>query len=349
MISSSQEATTGSYVKMKAIALISGGLDSILAARLIKEEGLEVLPLNFRIPFYQRSKKGASAGPDKTSWVAENLGADLKIIDIADDFLQLLLNPRHGFGSNINPCIDCKILMLRKTKELMKELDAAFVVTGEVLGQRPMSQHKQALEIIDRESALEGLILRPLCAKLLPETIPEREGWVAQDKLLCFSGRTRRPQMELARKFNIKEYPNPAGGCLLTDPEFTKRLKDLMAHKELNLENVKLLKIGRHFRISEQAKLIVGRNEKENDQLFSLAKENDNIFSPPDEMAGPISLGRGIFNEELVKLSCSITSRYCDLNGRSYTDIIYRRLPQGEERMRKVLPLEEDKIIRLRI
>lgn len=324
---------------MKAIALISGGLDSALAARLIGEQGIDIVPLYFKIPFCQKADKITAAN---------NLRRELKVIDISVDFLNTLKNPEHGYGSNINPCIDCKILMLRKAKELMGDFGASFVITGEVLGQRPMSQHRRALEIIEKKSGLEGLVLRPLSAKLLPETIPEKGGWVKRDKLLNFSGRTRRPQMKLAEDLNIKEYPNPSGGCLLTDPEFTKRLKELIAHQELNLNNVELLKLGRHFRISAQAKLVVGRNEKENERLVNLSQENDYLFFPSDELAGPTSLGRGSFNEGLIKLSCGITCRYCDLNGSDSAEIIYKKNPEEENR-EKISPIKDSLLANLRI
>jgi len=334
---------------MKAIVLVSGGLDSILAARLIKEQGIQIVPLNFKIPFSHRDKKLTPEEQDKPDKVTHNLGAELKIIDIGNDFLKLFEDPEHGFGANMNPCIDCKILMLRKAKELMPQLGAAFIVTGEVLGQRPMSQHKQALEMIAKESGLEGLVLRPLSAKFLPETIPEKEGWIERNKLLNFSGRSRKPQLALAEKLGIKTYLQPAGGCLLTDPKFANRLKDLLSHQGLNPENVELLKLGRHFRISHKTKLVVGRDEKENEALESLAQENDYLFTPNEELAGPTSLGRGVFSEELLRLCCSITYRYCDLNGKGEAEIIYKRIPDKQGRVFKISAIEEAKLQSLRI
>lgn len=334
---------------MKAIVLISGGLDSTLAARLLKEQGIEIVALNFKTPFCLCDRKGASGCGNYARSVANNLGIELKIINITDDFFAILKDPKHGFGANMNPCIDCRILMLRKSKEFMQKIGAKFIVTGEVLGQRPMSQHKQALKIIEKESGLEGLVLRPLSARLLPETIPEREGWVARDKLLNFSGRTRKPQIQLARNFNIKDYPCAAGGCLLTDPGFAKRVKDLINYGELSLNNIELLKIGRHFRISENTKLAVGRNKKENEELVNLSKENDYLFFPNEGLAGPTSLGRGNFSEDLIKLSCSITCRYCDLDGKTDADIIYKRIPEKEDRIFKVSPVDDAELRSLRI
>ncbi|MFH1641124.1 MAG: tRNA 4-thiouridine(8) synthase ThiI [Candidatus Omnitrophota bacterium] len=334
---------------MKAIALISGGLDSLLAARVIKEQKIEIIPLHLKIPFCHRDKRIPSCVENRFSSIEESLGIGLKMIDIASDFLNLVRNPRYGFGANMNPCIDCKILMLTKTKEMMEEWGASFVVTGEVLGQRPMSQHKQALINIAKRSGLEGLVLRPLSAKVLPETTPEKEGWVDRDKLLDFNGRGRRQQIELAHELGIKDYAQPAGGCLLTDAEFSKKIKDLMTYGELNLENVGLLKIGRHFRISKKAKLIVGRNERENKEIEDLAKEKDYLFYPDINLTGPTSLGRGIFNEDLILLSCRITSGYCDLNGKINSEIMYRALPGKEEKVLEVFPLRGAELLSMKI
>lgn len=335
-------------MKIKAIALISGGLDSTLAAALIKEQGIEIIALNFKTPFCLCDKKTSSGCGNQARQVANSLGTELKLINVTNEFFKIVENPQHGYGSNMNPCIDCRILMLKKAKEFMQQINAAFVVTGEVLGQRPMSQHKHALKIIEKESGLEGLVLRPLSAQLLPETIPEKEGWVVRNRLLNLSGRTRKPQMNLAKSFNIKDYPCSAGGCLLTDPEFAKRLKDLLSHEELNLNNVELLKCGRHFRLSEEAKLVVGRDEGENERIINLAQENDYLFLPNDELAGPTSLGRGTFSEDLVRLSCSIACRYCDLNGKTEAKIIYKK-GQGEEKIIRISPIEENQLLRLRL
>jgi len=334
---------------MKAIALVSGGLDSTLAARAIKEQGIEIIPVHFKIPFCHRSSDGSYGKENFLERMVNNLGAQLKTIDISDEFLRMLKNPAYGYGANMNPCIDCKILMLSQTKELMSKLCAAFVVTGEVLGQRPMSQHKQALYIIAKRAGLEGLVLRPLSAKLLLETIPEKEGWVSRERLLSFSGRTRKPQIELSRVFGIKEYAQPAGGCLLTDPGFTKRLKDLIGHDELERDNIELLKIGRHFRLAPNVKLVVGRDERENERLVNLAQDDDYLFFPADGLAGPTSLGRGNFNAELIKIASSITCRYCDLNGGMVADISYKRIPEEQLKASQVLPIEEARLISLRV
>ena len=334
---------------MKAIALISGGLDSVLAAKLIKGQGIEILPLNFKIPFCHRDKELTPDKQNNLKQAADNLGVDLRIVDISDDFLKMLESPEYGFGSNMNPCIDCKILMLAKAKGLMGELGAEFVITGEVLGQRPMSQHRQALEIIEKKSGLEGLVLRPLSAKLLTETIPEIRGWIDRNKLLKFSGRQRRPQMDLAKDLGIVKYPNASGGCLLTDPGFSQRMKDLVSHRGISIDNIELLKIGRHFRLSDEAKLVVGRNEKENEELALLAREGDYLFLPNEKLAGPTSLGRGKFSQELAQFACGITCRYCDLDAGEEAEIIYRKIPQKEDNRSKVAPVEDKELVVLRI
>jgi len=328
---------------MIAIALISGGLDSILAARLISGLGIEIIPVNFKIPFCHRAKDNNSASKE-AGLIKENLKQELVSIDISEDFLKLLENPRYGFGSNMNPCIDCKILMFSKAKELMQQFGAQFIVTGEVLGQRPMSQHRQALDLIAKKSGLEGLVLRPLSAKNLDETIPEKEGWVEREKLLNFGGRGRTPQIELAGKLGIKDFAWPAGGCLLTDPEFSRRLKDLIEHKELSINNVKLLKLGRHFRLAPDVKLVVGRDEKENSELEKLAQEGDFLFYPNEQLAGPTSLGRGKFNDELFSLASQITCHYCDLNKAQNADIIYRQVPATDTHSLNVTPINKTKL-----
>jgi tRNA U34 2-thiouridine synthase MnmA/TrmU len=314
---------------MKAIALLSGGLDSTLAAKVIKDQGIEVVGAHFHTSFGLKEKDAAGGAIDRVAQAAQNIGIPLTTLDISEDFLALLKKPKHGFGSNMNPCIDCKILMLAKTRQLMSAWGASFVITGEVLGQRPMSQHRRALGIIEKESGLEGLLVRPLSAKLLDETIPEREGWVSRQRLLNFSGRTRKPQTALAKSFNISNYPCSAGGCLLTDIEFSKRLKDLMSREQPTIQGIALLKLGRHFRLADKTRLVVGRNEKENLKLVELAQAGDYLIEP-QESAGPTSLGRGEFNQELIDLACRITCFYCDRSpGEETTEIIYKKVPEN--------------------
>jgi tRNA U34 2-thiouridine synthase MnmA/TrmU len=239
--------------------------------------------------------------------------------------------------------------MLKKARELLPVFQAQFVFTGEVLGQRPMSQLKQSLALIEKESGLSSLLLRPLSAQLLAETIPEQKGWVRRGGLLSFSGRGRRQQIELAKKFGIEKYAQPAGGCLLTDPQFTRRLKDLLAHEEMDIENIELLKLGRYFRLSHQAKLVVGRNQKENEKILSVARPDDLIFMPIEELAGPTALGRGVFDSGLINLSCAIVAHYCDLNAKMAAEIVFKKLASQEEAVLNVPPLTRERLLALRI
>lgn len=333
---------------MKAIALISGGLDSLLAASCVSRQGIEIIPIHFKIPFCHYDKSRVAATDNLAQRIKDALNLSLLQVDICEDFLKMLERPHHGFGSNMNPCIDCKILMLTKAKALMNEMGASFVITGEVLGQRPMSQHRLALEIIERKSGLEGLLLRPLTAQRLKETVPEREGWINRGALLDFSGRTRRPQIKLADSFNLKNYPNASGGCLLTDPGFAKRLKDLINHREVSDDSIELLRWGRHFRLGPEAKLIVGRNEKENNALEASAKEGDYLLYPPLEIAGPTSLGKGVFSSELIALAGAITCRYSDFDGVCIATILYRRVGEKEASVR-VSKAQENSFLHLRI
>ncbi|MBC7216707.1 MAG: tRNA 4-thiouridine(8) synthase ThiI [Candidatus Caldatribacterium sp.] len=306
---------------MKAVGLVSGGLDSSIAIALIRSQGIEVVALNFVSPFFGR--KGFLRR------TMEKLGAELREISVGEEYLDIVKNPRFGYGKNLNPCIDCKIFMLRKAKTIMEEEGASFVFTGEVVGQRPKSQMRDTLRLIERESGLLGLLLRPLSAKLLPPTIPEKEGWVKREELLGISGRGRKEQLELAKRFGIEEYATPAGGCLLTDPIFCERLKDLMEHGPFTFEEIELLKLGRHFRLHGGYKLIVGRDERENKALFSLAKPGDLLFSPQGGK-GPWGVGRGSARPEDVHLSAQIIAFYTK-NGAEKTPVLVRDLEGSSE------------------
>ncbi len=334
---------------MKAIILISGGLDSTLAAKFMQNLGVELVCLNTVSPFCLCNRRSSSGCLHGAAKVAGELKLRLVSIDVTEEFLEIVRRPKHGYGSNMNPCIDCRILLFKKARVLMQEEGASFIITGEVLGQRPMSQKLNTMRLIEKESDLEGLVLRPLSARVLGATIPEREGWVARDKLLAISGRGRREQISLARGLGINDYPCPSGGCLLTDPEFSKRLKDLMRYKQFNANDIQLLKTGRHFRLNPNSKLIVGRNEKENGRLLSLAQDNDYLFMPGDELPGPTCLGRGNFSADLIKLSSQIACRYCDLKDRGSADIIYRIVPEERPRAIKALPIDETGLMLLRI
>ncbi|OIO39001.1 MAG: hypothetical protein AUJ75_01965, partial [Candidatus Omnitrophica bacterium CG1_02_49_10] len=262
--------------KIKAVALLSGGLDSSLAVRMMLKQGIDVKILNFVTVFCLCTSK--SKGCSESRKVADELGLDMKAINMTDEILESVKAPKYGYGSHMNPCIDCRVNMFNKAKVYMEEIGASFIITGEVLGSRPMSQRRDAMNRIEKLTGLKGLILRPLCAKLMEPTIPENNGWVDREKMLDISGRSRKPQIELAEVYGMHDYPCPSGGCLLTDPGFSKRLKDLIDHGQADLDNVKLLKVGRHFRLSDKVKVVVGRIKEENERLISMAMPGDKIF-----------------------------------------------------------------------
>ena len=280
--------------KTGALFLFSGGLDSILAVKLLQEQGIKVAGLNFVSYFFNS---------DLAKKAAKNLNIKLKIIDFSDEHLAMVKNPQYGYGKAINPCIDCHILMLKKAKEVREQFSVNLVATGEVLGERPMSQNKQALELITKQSGLKGYLLRPLSAQLLKPTIPEKKGLVDRNKLLDISGRSRKRQIALAKKWGIKEYPTPAGGCLLTDLQFGQRLKELFKQwPDCQGNDVQLLKLGRHFWIKDN-KIIVGRNQAENKEIKQLAQKGDMLIEPKD-FPGPTILIRGrpkLSKESLIK------------------------------------------------
>lgn len=295
---------------VKAVALFSGGLDSILAVKLIQLQGVEVIALHLVLPFQRVSKEK----DDLIKQTASDLGVQLKIVKAGKEYFDILKNPKYGYGKNLNPCIDCRIFMLKEAKKMMKREKASFLISGEVLGQRPMSQNKRNFERICRAAKVEGILLRPLSAKSLAPSVPEEKGWVKREQMLDIRGRPRNSQILLARKLGIKKYPWPAGGCLLTEKSFCLKVKDLIEYKECNLDNAQLLKIGRHFRLTPSFKLVVGRNETENCQLKEMVKNKD-VYFEPDEVAGPSALGRGKWKKELLPLCARIIVKYVSKGG----------------------------------
>jgi tRNA-specific 2-thiouridylase len=290
-------------VLMKALALFSGGLDSILAVQLIREQGITVVGICFESPFFTADKGIRSALA---------IGLPLKVVDITEGLIKIVLNPVHGYGKGMNPCIDCHALMFRATGEMLRQEKAQFVISGEVLGQRPMSQNLRSLSSVSHSSGFQDLILRPLSAQLLPETLPEVKGWIEREKLLGLSGRSRRPQIELARRLGIGGYPSPAGGCLLTEKVFSRRLKDLISCNEnLSRRDVDLLKVGRHFRLNETAKILVGRDQRENETIDSERRGGDTLLSV-ESFPGPIGLATGDLSAEDIQLAADITASYSD-------------------------------------
>lgn len=297
----------------KAIGLLSGGLDSTLAVKLILNQGIEVTALNFITPFCTCTSKGCK---HEASRIAEKFDIPIKVVAAGGEYIKMVRNPKYGYGKNVNPCIDCRIFMLKKAKEYMEEMGASFLFTGEVLGQRPMSQRREAMAIIEKEAGLEGLILRPLSAQFFEPTIPEKEGLIDREKLFRISGRCRKPQMELAEEFGIEDYLCPAGGCRLTDIQFAKRVKEAFEHNEDGIKDMNLLKYGRHFRLPSGVKVIVGRNEEENSIISRFAEEKDLLM----EVVGfgsPITLLKGSRNEEDVKMAASVCVRYSNYKGKA--------------------------------
>ncbi len=303
----------------RAVALISGGLDSLLAARLVLEQGVEVEGLNFFTGFCVEGHTHAIRRqhrdrPKRNNalWVAEQLGIRLHFVDVVEEYKGVVLNPRHGYGANLNPCLDCKVFMVRKAHQWMVEHDYDFIITGEVVGQRPMSQRRDTLPLVVNESGAGDLLVRPLCAQLLPATRPEREGWIDRARLLGWSGRSRRPQMELAARFGFEDYAQPAGGCcFLTDRSYAHKLADLWAargRRDYEMDDIMLLKVGRHLRPRAHFKLIVAREEGEGRYLEGYRKQFTHlqVVSHP----GPLALVDGDTDGDDLELAARLTARF---------------------------------------
>jgi len=292
--------------QVKALGLLSGGLDSILATEIIQKQGIHVIAFNVKSPFCLCKKNGCAAVD-----AAKQLNVPLKMVMAKEDYLRMLKNPKHGYGRNMNPCIDCRIFLFKKAKKYAKEIGANFIFTGEVLDERPMSQHYQAMRLIEKEAGLLGKVLRPLSARLLPETEAETKGYINREKLLNIQGRSRKPQLKLAEEFNIKDFPCPAGGCLLTYEQYAKKIKDLFGHKKrISMADIALLRIGRHFRFGKN-KIIVGRNEEENKLLVARRKQNELYFELPD-IVGPVTVLQGPKTIRAIKIAAELTAFYSD-------------------------------------
>ena len=294
---------------IKAVALLSGGLDSILAIQIILEQGIDVIGVCFALPYCSLDDNGKSIAEK----IALKLGIEFRMETMGRDYLEIVKRPKYGHGTGMNPCIDCKIYMLKRAKEIMEIEEAEFVITGEVLGQRPMSQHRIALNILERDSGMQGRLLRPLSAKHLPETIAEKEGLVDRSRLLGIKGRGRKEQIALAKEKGINIYIPAAGGCVLTDKFFTRKMKDILDHDEdIDWDDILILNIGRHFRFG-RSKIIVGRNEKENTALSKMRKPGDYIFELPEEIPGPLTLLQEEKSAKAIELAAALTLRYSDL------------------------------------
>jgi tRNA-specific 2-thiouridylase len=331
----------------KAVALISGGLDSLLAVRVMQEQGIYVEGINFFTGFCVEGHTHAIRNKDRNKpkrnnalWCAEQLGIKLHILDIIEEYKQVLFNPRYGYGANLNPCLDCKIFMVTKAKEWMESHDFDFIITGEVVGQRPMSQRKDTMPVVQRDSGVTDRLLRPLCARNLPETLPEREGWVKREELHDFSGRTRKPQMALAKKFGFEDYAQPAGGCcFLTDKQYSVKLTDLWKSRgarEYELDDIMLLKVGRHIRPAPNFKLIVAREEGEGKFLQGYKRQYPTLRVTSH--GGPLTLIDGEFSADDLQLAARIVARYSQ--GRMEPEVEMEYIDtSGHVQPLKVVPL----------
>jgi len=292
-----------SQKNIKAVGLMSGGLDSVLAAKIIKDLGIEVYAVSFAMPW----QKGKSPRAENMS---KKLGIHFNVFQLGDDYLEVLKNPQYGYGSAFNPCMDCHIFMIEKAAEYMKEIGAEFVFTGEVVGQRPNSQRKDCLIRIEKVISLEGRLLRPLSAKLLEPTVPESEGMVDRDKLFGLSGRSRKPQMQLAQQWGIEGYSTPAGGCLLTEKHFGRRMKDILHSGCRGLQDIVALQWGRYFRLNKDYIAILGRDKKENELLIQESHDDDYILEP-EEFSGPTLLLKGPTpSPEVLQIAAGLVQRY---------------------------------------
>jgi tRNA U34 2-thiouridine synthase MnmA/TrmU len=335
----------------KAVALISGGLDSLLAARLMLDQGIHVEGINFYTGFCVEGHTHAIRKKDQSRpkrnnalWCAEQLGIKLHIIDIIEEYKQVVINPKHGYGANLNPCLDCKIFMVGKARQWMDEHGFDFIITGEVMGQRPMSQRKDLLPVVVEQSGAEERLLRPLCAKNLAPTLPEREGWVDRGKLLKFHGRNRKPQIALAKEFGFEDYAMPAGGCcFLTDKSYASKLADLWQaqnSKSYELDDIMLLKVGRHIRPKPHYKLIVGREEGENRFLRGYRKHFTTIEA--ESHAGPLTLIDGKVDDTDLEFAARIVARFSQ--GRDADAVTLKVRHEGVEKTFTVPPLPSDDI-----
>jgi len=321
---------------IKAIAMFSGGLDSLLAALVVRRAGIDVSLLHVQHLFSANEK-----GRDRLRATADRVGLPLRIVDASSEHLDTVRYPRHGYGRGMNPCIDCRIFLLKVAKRVMEEEGAQFVVTGEVLGQRPKSQHLRALMQAAQESDLGDRLVRPLSANLLPETLPVREGWLRREDFLAIQGRSRETQMALARELGVTDYPQPAGGCVLIEKAYAARVRDAFDHvgrENVDVEAFRLLKLGRHFRLSDRTKAVIGRNQGENQDLESFAASRIRI--EPLDVVGPTTLVEGTPTEDEIRRAAALAARYCDHEqGRPVRMEI---LSDGVKRTIQVVPLAED-------
>jgi tRNA-specific 2-thiouridylase len=330
----------------RAIALLSGGLDSTLSVLLLRRQQIEVTAVTFLTHFGCDMGDKSSCSSDSTSNAAR-YGFEVKMCHLSDKFIDIVKNPKFGHGKNMNPCIDCRVLMLREAKELMRMRGADFIATGEVLGQRPMSQRRDTFPLIDREAGVTGLVLRPLSARLLKPTVAEETGLVDRDLLCGFAGRTRKPQMALAAEFGLMEYPAPAGGCLLTDPNYSYRLEELLAFApDPSYRDFHLLRVGRHFRLPLGKKVVVGRDQAENERIEALSEPEDFLLRVQG-VGSPLALLPGDAALEDVMAAARLCARYSD--AKHFPEVSVRVEHGGEAFELSVTPATDRELEELRV
>jgi len=331
---------TDKYKQTTALALFSGGLDSTLACRVVAAQGIKVIAVKFVTPFfgYELLQKKQ----EYIRWIKKISNIDLLLKDVTIPYLELLKNPAHGYGKNFNPCIDCKIFLLSEAKKMMPEIGASFLVTGEVVGQRPMSQRRDTLRVIERESGCDGILVRPLCAKNLVPTQAEKDGLIDRQQLLDFSGRNRRPQMQLADDFGITDYPSPAGGCILTDPILSLRIQEYYEIQEQIIpEDILLMMVGRQFNLPSGAWLVIGRDQSENIKIENLRQPDDWLLEPKD-IPGPSAILRYSSKPEDIETAASIVVRYSKRAAREHGNTKIIAEQNGIRQLIESSPLDDE-------
>jgi len=332
--------------KVKAVALYSGGLDSTLAILQMMKHGVEVEALTFLTHFGCDATDSSSCGSNPYP-AAEKFNFRVKLAHLGQKFVNIVKNPQYGRGKNMNPCIDCRVLMISEARDYMEMVGGDFIITGEVVGQRPLSQRRFALDLVTKECGLDGRLVRPLSGRLLPPTLPEKTGLIKREWLLDIEGRSRHRQMALAAEFGLTEYPNPASGCLLTDRKYSDRLRDeLRYNPDTRFNDLNLLKIGRHFRLSDKTKLVVGRDISENEALEALIEGSDYILEAKDHKS-PTGLLRGEINEATLLTAASIVARYCD--GRGFPEVMVEYRNHSDNGILAVAPATDDALETIRI
>ena len=328
-----------------ALALFSGGLDSILACRLIMAQGIKVRAVRFVTPFF--GDELLRREDQYRQEVADKYGIDVQLRDVSDKYLEMLRKPAHGYGKNFNPCVDCKILIASESRLMLAEEGASFLISGEIVGQRPMSQRRDTLRIIERDSGCDEILLRPLCALNLAETLPEKEGWVDRQRLLAFKGRTRQPQMALAASFGIEDYPSPAGGCALTDPNKAGRVRRFYEeHDEVVAADIRLLMVGRQFVLPGGGWLVVGRNEGENNSILTLQQPGDVVLAMAEDWPGPAAILRHSGGMKDIEAAVGLIKRF-SRKGAGLNNASVQFWRAGEEKVEELnLPAMDDSLFK---